>query len=160
TVSTTAALNVACCRGVSGMACRSWPIRRWAAPEPACCVIPRLHVLAYARLFGSRRCAGLDHPQWSRDCNSRIWFCRACKGERRRADTDADATGTSNTGCSPSAAEPLTEGIDLNQNALWTEQRPDGAAGLGGSALEMTSPATRFSARSSRGRVHSATVLG
>src|SRR5262249_6450130 len=113
-----------------------------------------------ARFFGSRRCAGLDHPQWSRDCNSRIWFCRACKGERRRADTDADATGTSNTGCSPSAAEPLTEGIDLNQNALWTEQRPDGAAGLGGSALEMTSPATRFSAPSSRGRVHSATVLG
>jgi hypothetical protein len=38
-------------------------------------------------------------------------------------------------------------GIYLNQDALWTEQRPGGPAGPAGSALEMTSPATRFSAR-------------
>src|SRR5262249_27564850 len=31
-----------------------------------------------------------------------IWFCRACKGERPRAD--ADTRGTSNTGCSASAS--------------------------------------------------------
>jgi len=33
-----------------------------------------------------------------------VRFGGACKGERRRADTNTDTTGTSNTGCSASAA--------------------------------------------------------
>jgi diketogulonate reductase-like aldo/keto reductase len=36
--------------------------------------------------------------------NSRVRFGGACNGERRRADTNTDTTGTSNTGCSASGA--------------------------------------------------------
>src|SRR5215472_6710453 len=78
----------------------------------------RSHACTYwrsTRLLGSRCRAGLDHPQRSSHCNSRIRFRSARKGERRRALTDTDTAGASNTGCSASAAWPLNEGYYLNQ---------------------------------------------
>src|SRR5262249_35765465 len=59
------------------------------------------------RLLGSRCCAGLDHPQRERLCNSRIRFSGACQGECRGALPDADAARASNTGSSASAARPF-----------------------------------------------------
>src|ERR1039458_2490641 len=43
----------------------------------------------------------------SRYRHPRIWLGGACKGERRRVLTDAHAAGTSDIGCSASAAQPL-----------------------------------------------------
>ena len=65
---------------------------------------PTLARIGEAHGFGSRRCAGLEHSQRQYLCDSRVRFGGACKGERRRADTDTDTTGTSNTGCSASTA--------------------------------------------------------
>ena len=80
-----------------GLFAARWPRHRAAARSRACTY------RRSTRLLGSRCCAGLDHPRRSHNCNSRIRFRSACKGERRRALTDTNAAGASNTGCSASA---------------------------------------------------------
>src|SRR5437763_8350105 len=46
TILPAATSSATCCRGASSTACRLWPIRRSAAPAPACFVIPCLPVSA------------------------------------------------------------------------------------------------------------------
>jgi Aldo/keto reductase family len=73
-------------------------------------------------LLSSRCCSGLDHPQRQCHGNSRIRFGGACEGERRRALTDTDTAGYSNTGGGVSAAQAL--GRDLSsRRSLYPQKR-------------------------------------